>query len=42
MEKGAYHVMVGADVAFLAKFVRIAPQRAMEFLAQKMADLLKG
>lgn len=40
MEEGSYHVMVGSDVTFLSRFVRIAPERAMEFIAKKMAGLL--
>lgn len=42
MEKGAYRVTIGKDAAFLDKFVRVAPEKAMEFIAKKMADLLKG
>ena len=42
MEKGAYRVTLGKDAAFLDKFVRVAPEKAMEFIEKKMADLLKG
>lgn len=40
MQKGAYRVLLGSDAAFLDRFVRVAPERAMEFIAKKMAGLL--
>jgi NAD(P)-dependent dehydrogenase (short-subunit alcohol dehydrogenase family) len=42
VEKGPYRVTIGRDAAMLDRFSRIAPQRATEMIAKKMASLLKG
>lgn len=41
VEKGRYRVTVGKDAAMLDRMVRIAPQRATDFIAKKMASLVK-
>ena len=40
VEKGEFRVTLGKDAAMLDRMVRIAPQRATDFIARKMADLL--
>lgn len=40
MERGSYRVVVGKDAAMMDKFSRIAPQRATDTIAKKMASLL--
>lgn len=42
VEKGPYRMTIGRDAAMLDRFSRIAPQRATEMIAKKMASLLKG
>lgn len=41
MEKDAFRILVGSDASFLDKFYRLSPQRAADFIAKKMAALLK-
>ncbi|XNY99772.1 SDR family NAD(P)-dependent oxidoreductase [Micrococcus luteus] len=41
VEKGRYRVTVGKDAAMLDRMVRIAPQKATDFIAKKMASLVK-
>ncbi|MFT3873722.1 MAG: hypothetical protein QM714_13950 [Nocardioides sp.] len=40
MERGSYRVVIGKDAAMTDKFSRIAPQRATDTIAKKMASLL--
>ena len=40
MEKGVYRLTVGKDATILDKLARMAPQRATDMIAKKMADLL--
>lgn len=41
LEKGAYRVVIGRDARGLDLFSRLAPRRATETIARKMADLLR-
>jgi len=41
LEKGAYRVVIGRDARGLDLFSRIAPRRATETIAKKMAELLR-
>lgn len=40
VEKGRYRVTVGKDATMLDRISRLAPQRATDLIAKKMADLL--
>lgn len=40
VEKGVYRLTVGKDATILDKLARMAPQRATDMIAKKMADLL--
>ena len=40
VEKGRYRVTVGKDATMLDRLSRLAPQRATDLIAKKMADLL--
>lgn len=40
VEKGRYRVTVGKDATLLDRLSRLAPQRATDLIAKKMADLL--
>lgn len=40
VEKGRYRVTVGKDATMLDRLARLAPQRATDLIAKKMADLL--
>ena len=40
VEKGPFRVMIGRDAAMLDRLSRLAPRRAVELIAKKMADLL--
>lgn len=42
LEKGAYHVVIGKDARGLDLMTRIAPRRATDFVAKRMAALLGG
>lgn len=41
VEKGRYRVTVGKDATMLDRLARIAPQRATDLIAKKMASLVK-
>ena len=41
VEKGPYRMTIGRDAAMLDRLSRLAPQRATEMIAKKMASLLK-
>lgn len=40
VERGSYRVTIGRDATMLDRFSRLAPRRATELIAKKMADLL--
>ena len=40
VEKGPFRVTIGRDAAMLDRLSRLAPKRAVEMIAKKMADLL--
>lgn len=41
MEKGSYRVLVGRDVRVMDWFTRLAPERAMTQIADRMAGLMQ-
>ena len=38
--KGSYRITIGKDAGMLDRFSRLAPQRATDLIAKKMASLL--
>lgn len=42
IEKGPFRMMIGRDAAMLDRLSRLAPQRAVEMIAKKMASILKS
>lgn len=42
VEKGPYRVMIGRDAAMLDRLSRLAPQRATELIAKRMASILES
>ena len=40
IEKGSYRVVIGSDARMLDRLSRLAPQRATDMIAKKMASLL--
>ena len=42
VQKGPYRLTIGRDADMLDRFSRIAPKRATEMIARRMASLLKG
>ncbi len=40
IEKGSYRMVIGSDARMLDRLSRLAPQRATDMIAKKMASLL--